>query len=281
MNCKRRAFLLNVVGSLRDTSQAGEGLSLPLGPRQGNVAGSLRDTSTADEGFSLPLGPRQGVTGHGLSVLHLATRLNPATQPGSAVALLFLVLASCSRGPARIYPPDVDAAGVAAAAIESLDRDGNQTLSREELSDCPGMRDMFARYDSNGDGQVAADEIAGRIAELSRKGMTGLYSVACRVTLDGVPLGGATVSLLPEPFFGGALQPAQGITSRRGLVRPASEGVVTESSGPPRGVQPGVYRVAVTHPDKQLPERYTSGAAPRSRSFRVLSGFEHRVRTEE
>lgn len=179
---------------------------------------------------------------------------------GYALATIGTCVSGCNRGPARIYPPEIDAAKAAVAALEQLDSDGDQLLSIDELAACPAIRDAVERYDKNGDKQISGDEIAKRLGELSRGGLTGMYSLMFRVLVDGAPLPGAKVELIPEDFLGGAVQPARGVSSQRGLVRPATEGAAAENDGRRLpGVQPGIFRIAITGPTDEITERYGSG----------------------
>ena len=175
---------------------------------------------------------------------------------GCATSLLLAAMVGCRRGPARIHPPKINAAQAAADAVAELDQDGDGLLSNEELEQCPAIHAAQRRYDKDNDGLVSANEIASRIGELSRHGLTGLYSLACRFTLNGAPLAGATVELVPEEFLGPVVQSARGVTSRRGLVRPTIEGV---GETPLRGAQPGLYRIAVTGPNDEVTARYGDG----------------------
>lgn len=179
-----------------------------------------------------------------------------ALRTATTTLAIWGCVSGCSRGPARIYPPNVDAQQAGEDAVAQLDQDGDGLLSAEELTSSPGIYDKRTAYDKNNDGSVSAAEITQRIGELSRNGMTGVYSVSCRFLLDGAPLSGAEIELIPEEFLGDALQPARGTTSDNGLLRPTVEGV---GARPLRGVQPGIYRVAVTGPDEKVTARYGSG----------------------
>jgi hypothetical protein len=79
--------------------------------------------------------------------------------------------------------------------------------------------------------------------------------VALGVKLDGQPLADAKVVLEPEPFTGGVLAPAEGMTSSGGVCGPTvSRELLTKEV--PVGVFYGLYRVKVTHPSKTIPAKY-------------------------
>ncbi len=163
-------------------------------------------------------------------------------------------------GPARIYPPKVDAGAAGEAAVAEFDTDGDKLLSKEELKACPAIQDAMRRYDQDGDEQVSASEIEKRIGALSRNGLTGMYSLMFRVLQGGRPLANAKIELIPEDFLGGAVKPAEGTTNEEGLVRPSMEGVTSSTDGVAlKGVQPGIYRLAITGPTDEITERYGNG----------------------
>lgn len=168
-----------------------------------------------------------------------------------------LAAVGCRRGPARVYPPKVDFDKAAATAVAQLDADGDSLLTADELRGCPGIHSVRGRYDADGDRAVSAGEIAARLRSLSNGGKTGLYSVAVRFLLNGEPLVGARVELTPEAFLGDALQPGRGETRIGGLLRPVTSGVGDQ---PLNGMQPGIYRIAVTGPTDAVTERYGDGA---------------------
>ena len=79
----------------------------------------------------------------------------------------------------------------------------------------------------------------------------------CLVTLNKKPLNGATVRLEPVDFLGDAVLSASGFTY--------TDGRCTLSMDPadlPKelsriiGVQPGLYKVVITHDTKKIPARY-------------------------
>ena len=174
-------------------------------------------------------------------------------------AILMVVWGTgCSNKPKRIHPPSINAKSAGSGAIELYDTDGNGALSRSELAACPGILAAFEQYDTSCDSQVQADEIAARIKNW-QESRIGITPFECWVRLDGRPLGGATVKLVPEPFLGKAIQPASGTSDNNGQVvlaiaidqLPAAQQRI-------RGVQLGLYKVEVTHPRGPLPEKYNA-----------------------
>ena len=93
------------------------------------------------------------------------------------------------------------------------------------------------KIDKNNDGKLSPDEIAERLAYFQQSGMQ--LNVVADIYLDGRPLGGATVTLVPEKFMGPATKPATATTDEEGMGQFRIEG-----SGDP--IAPGYYRVKVS-----------------------------------
>jgi hypothetical protein len=168
--------------------------------------------------------------------------------------VMALFVCGCG-GLSTIKPPDVNADEAAAAAIEAYDDNGDGFLSEAELKDLPALTMQSADKDS--DGQVSADEIAVRI-RLWSEGETGLMTFYCNVTLDGRTLEGAEVKLDPEPFLGEAVKPASGITRSDGGILKIDPELLPEDQRMMRGVQPGLYKVRITHPSAKIPARFNT-----------------------
>jgi hypothetical protein len=168
--------------------------------------------------------------------------------------LLATLITGCG-GLSTVKPPDVDADEAAAAAIAQYDSDGDELLSQEELSKLPALK--LSSADTDGDSKVSAGEIATRI-RLWSEGTTGILSFYCTVTFDGKVLDGAEVMLDPEPFLGDAVKPAKGITRSDGAILKIDPELLPEDQKMLRGVQPGLYKVRITHPTIKIPARYNT-----------------------
>lgn len=150
----------------------------------------------------------------------------------------------------------INPASAARLAVEMHDTNGDEVLSAEELKSCPGIGCELARYDTNSDGQLTAEEIAGRI-DTFLDGSARFMSFSCTVTLNGRPLQGALVELVPEDFLGTAVEPAQGTTTANGSVElSVSQDALPPANQPLKLVRPGIYQVRVTHPRVEIPPRY-------------------------
>jgi hypothetical protein len=169
-----------------------------------------------------------------------------------------LLLVGCNRGPAPIQVPDFDPQTASQQALDIYDKDHNSELSKEELAACPAILASLAAYDTDKNGSVSAEEIEARLTPLRNSGV-GLTQLVIEVRMNGRPLQGANVRLLPEPYFGPNIKSADGKTSRRGIAvmdirdddAPAGEKGLT-------GVHYGTYKIEVTHPTFAIPEKYNT-----------------------
>jgi hypothetical protein len=168
-------------------------------------------------------------------------------------ALIFV--AGCGFGARRIAAPAFapEEAGQLALAEYDINKDG--FLDAKELERCPALKSCLKALDKDKDGRLSAAEIADRIA-FYRDSRVALLSIGCHITLDGNPLAGATVTLLPEKFLGPSLRPASGVSNNAGSVTFRTEGEQLP------GVQLGLYRVVVSKKNgagkETIPEKYNA-----------------------
>ena len=154
--------------------------------------------------------------------------------------------------------PRFDPEDVAAQAVSQLDTNGDGSLTEEELRASPGLLASLSDFDQNGNRQLTAAEIAGRLNEW-RRDKSALLPLRCQVTLKGKPLSDATVTLVPEPFFGDSIPPASGVTDFTGSAELSCDKEHLPSQLKNiRAVKPGIYRVLVTHPRVDLPAVYNT-----------------------
>ncbi len=169
-----------------------------------------------------------------------------------AAALLFCALPACGN---RVSPPAINAEAAAKQALADHDANGDGVLDARELEKCPSLLQAAKALDKDGDRRVSAAEIEARIRSFQQTRI-GLMSVGCEVTLDGAPLAGAEVRLVPEKFLGPAVRPARGVTDAQGYVD-----FTTEGQNLP-GVACGFYRVEVSKKDgagiESLPAKFNA-----------------------
>ena len=177
-----------------------------------------------------------------------------------AVLSLLAAMVGCSYTPSRVQMPKIDSQDSGTAAIEQYDGDKNGLLSSAELAQVPGIQKALKQYDQDKDGSVSAEEISQRI-KAWRAAKTGMKPAYCLVTLDVRPLKGAEVKFIPEPFLGTHVKPATGVTNDGGM---ANMGINTSDLPTDQhsliGVQCGVYRIEVTHPQRSVPPQYNANS---------------------
>jgi len=189
--------------------------------------------------------------------LSIATVSPMATRTWQVGAAL-LFMAGCNSGPGAIQPPNVDPDDAAVAAIAENDSNGDGTLSQDEWSASPVLAAVAEQYDTSGDRVLGVEEIAEGI-RFWQEGPVGARAVAFRVTFNGRPLSGATVRLVPASFLGEAVKAASGESGPTGTgklrLRPED---IPKNAPNMALMQPGLYRVEITHPSVKIPPKYNS-----------------------
>ncbi len=164
----------------------------------------------------------------------------------------------CSRGPTPVKPPYIDPAAASREAMELYDANHDGQLSDKELEACPGILMHRDIYDTDHDGKISREEIEDRIRKL-RASRVGLTRLGVQVRMDGRPLAGATVKLVPEKYLGSDIKGAVGITGPAGS---ASLSIPDEDLPPAQhgltGVHYGTYKVEITHPTIKIPAKYNT-----------------------
>jgi hypothetical protein len=168
------------------------------------------------------------------------------------LALGCIALEGCGRPMPRLAPPAIDPAAAGQAAIDEYDTNHDGVISGAELDRCPALKAAEKKYD-HGSGKITADDIAERIRawQASRVCMS---QMAIRITLDGKPLKGATVTSEPEKFLGPNIPGAKGVTNAQGTVWPQ-----VDRSRP--GMFYGLYKLRVSKTidgQETIPARYNT-----------------------
>lgn len=177
------------------------------------------------------------------------------------LAIFTLAAMGCDSTPPPVPVPPINPSAVGAAAIKQYDKNGDGKLDGAELDSLPAVKSNLARYDKNGDKAVAADEIAARLQGLLDS-QIGLMSFQCIVTLDGKPLEGATIELIPEDCMGGSVDPAKGTTGPpqgMAVLAIADDKLPEDMRGKNfKSVRVGLYKIKITHPTAALPAKYNT-----------------------
>lgn len=192
---------------------------------------------------------------------HSATLLMTAplmTAPLMTVVLMTAVLMTSAGCPKlsgeRANAPLPDPDETAAAAMAKYDGNGDGSLSADEIAGSPGLVVAKTRIDVDGDGQLNEQEIVDYFDLYIEAGVT-LKTVEVTATLDGRPLVGATVTLIPDDIHSDATKQATAVTGSGGRCQLVSEGATYPA------VQMGLYRVTVSLDDgggEQIPAKYNT-----------------------
>lgn len=190
---------------------------------------------------------------------HLRSRwLRTNNLNGRWTIVLGMALAGCSSKPGVIAPV-LNPADATARAMTEFDANADQKLSTDELKACQGLLAAMNQFDQDGDKSISAEELTGALTGFQKQDAS-LISIKCAVTHNGQPLEGAKVEFIPEPFLGGAITPASGVTGADGSTAPSvpEEVIPEEYRGRVKGVYGGIYRVVVTHPTVNVPAKYNT-----------------------
>jgi hypothetical protein len=202
-------------------------------------------------------------------------------------SLLVAAIASCQRGPAAIKQPSINASSAGKLAMEQYDKDGDGKVAGDELEKAPGLKAALSNLDTDGDKAVSAAEMSARVNAWKAMA-TGTTFVQCRVTLDGQPLGGATVNFEPESFLGDEIKLAVGTTTPHGDAMMSIRPEDRPDPKQPGGVHLGLYKVRISKIEngrETVPARYNTettlgqevsyddpGVKSRNISFALKSG---------
>jgi hypothetical protein len=163
---------------------------------------------------------------------------------------LVVVVAGCNKAPSRITAPGWDPDGFADAILEKLDKNGDSSIDKTEVAAAPGLAWGAKAIDKDKNGSLGRDELVARF-ELYKKMRIGLTTGQVQVVYQGRPVAGAKVTLVPEFFLEGTIEPAVGETLDDGHAYPRVPDV-----NPP-GMRVGYFRVVVESPRVKIPAKYT------------------------
>jgi hypothetical protein len=179
------------------------------------------------------------------------------TYGGGIAVSLLAIYCGCSGSRGRVAVPDVDPAAAAEVAVQEYDGDADSQLDAVELKKCPALESALAAYDTDRSGALTKEEISAGITRWSEGGKGALY-VPFLVQLDGRPLAGAVVKLIPVSFLGDSVKPGEAVADEGG----SGDLTMSEQDRPanlPKNLpvlQPGLFRVEITHPTVKVPAKY-------------------------
>jgi hypothetical protein len=171
-------------------------------------------------------------------------------------AALLLGSTSCNSGPARIPPVDVNIDAVLTDLMSEFDTDKNGSLSRGELAAMPPLADCLSHCRRNSKDEISVEELAATLRRVFDP-RTAVVSASCLVRCNGQPLSGASVRFVPLPMFKSKLPVGSGVTDVDGFAMIAAAPEDLPKAAPKVAlITPGFYLVEVTHPAKQIPDKY-------------------------
>jgi hypothetical protein len=169
-----------------------------------------------------------------------------------------LFIAGCSQGPSAVHVPEVDPAEASTQAMELYDTDHDGSLSDAELAACPGILSHKSLYDKDDNGAVSQQEIQDQLTQLLES-KVGVTSLRVQVRMNGRPLEGAYIKMVPEKYLGEDVKLAEGMTNERGT---ATMDIRDSNSSPSEqgllGVHYGTFKLEVTHPQVAIPAKYNT-----------------------
>jgi hypothetical protein len=165
--------------------------------------------------------------------------------------LAVVVFNGCSNAPSRVSAPSWDPEGFADAVLTKLDKNGDKSLDKAELAGAPGLAWGAAAIDTDKNGSLSRDELVARFA-IYKKMRIGVTTTQVRVVYKGQALTGGKLTLVPEFFLEGLVEPATSELMSDGYAMPRVEGL------DPPGLRVGYYRAVVESPKVKIPAKYNS-----------------------
>lgn len=140
---------------------------------------------------------------------------NRLRSSGASLALGVIPHLLTGCGGTSIVEPGFNPKNAAAQAMDLYDANHDGAIDTAELADAASLRAVLPKADADGDGRLTQAELATRFGTY-RAGELLVTTFPCSVTLDGQPLEGADVRLIPEPFMGDAYEVASATTATGG-----------------------------------------------------------------
>ncbi len=155
-----------------------------------------------------------------------------------------MLLGGCGpTRPARVVPPTFSPAAVTKCVFDLADRDRNGECSRDELTVVPGLnlKEALEEIDRDKNGRLSEQELFGWLEGLQGSKVAVFPCPVC-ILLNGKPLPGVRVQIVPDPCMGNNVKAAEGITDEAGMASLRIPSV-------PFGAHGGIYRLQITGKD--------------------------------
>ena len=165
----------------------------------------------------------------------------------------------CSGQRGAVGAVDVDPVEASKTLIAGNDKNGDGTLSSDELGGLAAISGRLDKFDQDGDGKISQLEMQENLARVF-DGRTGLLSATCQVTRNGRPLSGAYVYFVPIPLVENLIPEASGVTDAGGVAKISIQKENLPKNAPPVSglIRPGLYFIEIKHPTINVPEQYNA-----------------------
>jgi hypothetical protein len=179
----------------------------------------------------------------------------------ATTGMVVVVALGCSNTQSRVAAPSWNPEGFADAVLAKLDKNGDKSLDKTELAAAPGLAWGAKAIDTDKNGSLSRDELVARFA-IYKKMRIGVTATQLRVAYKGQPLSSGKITLVPEFFLEGLVEPATSELMSDGYAMPRVEGL-----NPP-GLRVGYYRAVIESPKVKIPAKF-NGAESTTAGFEV------------
>jgi EF hand len=165
----------------------------------------------------------------------------------------------CSGQRGAVGGVAVDPGEASRSLIAERDKDGDGSLSSDELDGLAAISGRMDKFDHDHDGKISQLELQENLARVF-DGRTGLLSATCQVTRNGRPLSGAYVYFVPIPLIEKVIPVASGVTDAGGVAKLSIQKEDLPKNAPSVSglIRPGLYFIEIKHPTVNVPEQYNS-----------------------
>lgn len=159
--------------------------------------------------------------------------------------MLMAVAFGCSGRPS-LPTSNLDPRTLSESIVQELDQDADGLVAEGECAP-HGLRSAFARYDTNNDALLSAEEITQGVAKWASR--MGLASVEVAVIVDGQPAADVTVTMTPDSYLNDYVSVAKGVTRASGVAKMQAQDVaLPDELARQLLMYPGLYEVTFDSP---------------------------------
>ena len=166
----------------------------------------------------------------------------PVCKARSIAFVVFVAVLAAGCGGGGVSAPRYDPGAMARAAMAEYDKNRDGKLDASELEACPALKSALPYIAKDKQAFLTEEDIAGRLREF-QESKIGLLGTRCKVTREGSPVPGVTITFVPEAFMGDTIKPGSGISDAHGIAN------VAVSGEGPSGMSLGYYRIEASLKD--------------------------------